>query len=293
MFNSTVLEVAVGLVFCFSSLSLMVSSINEAIASLLRLRARTLLTGIKALLNDKEFTGVALALYNHALVNPKGDGNANSVKTLKHKPSYIDPQKFAAAFVDSIQSVPGNFNQLSQDIDAIADPQLKNMLRGMYVRAGGEIDKLHAELSAWFDSGMARISGDYRRRAQFISVAIALVLAVTFNIDAFHLFKTLWQHPALVAQINVVQQTSTPELMNQLWVLPIGWAGVPHLEAADIPYKLLGWLVTASSAIFGAPFWFDLLLGLTQLRGSGPKPDGSVLSPLRDLAQKTGQRGEV
>ena len=39
MFNSPVLEVAIGLVFCYASVALMVSSVTEAISSALRLRA--------------------------------------------------------------------------------------------------------------------------------------------------------------------------------------------------------------------------------------------------------------
>jgi hypothetical protein len=31
-------------------------------------------------------------------------------------------------------------------------------------------------------------------------------------------------------------------------------------------------LVTASTAVFGAPFWFDLLQRLVQIRGTGIKP---------------------
>jgi hypothetical protein len=36
--------------------------------------------------------------------------------------------------------------------------------------------------------------------------------------------------------------------------------------------KLAGWLITALAAAQGAPFWFDLLNKLLQLRGSGTKP---------------------
>ncbi len=35
---------------------------------------------------------------------------------------------------------------------------------------------------------------------------------------------------------------------------------------------LPGLPITAIASLFGAPFWFDLLQRLTQLRGTGPKP---------------------
>jgi len=37
--------------------------------------------------------------------------------------------------------------------------------------------------------------------------------------------------------------------------------------------KLAGWLITALAAAQGAPFWFDLLNKLLQLRGTGKKPE--------------------
>ena len=43
MFGSTVLEVAIGLIACFCAVSLIVSSLNEAIASFVQLRGKCLL----------------------------------------------------------------------------------------------------------------------------------------------------------------------------------------------------------------------------------------------------------
>ena len=76
MFNSTVLDVAVGLVFVFLAISLIVSAIVEAMASAMKWRSATLLSGIKDLLNDPNFDGLALKVYNHALVNPRDSGSA-------------------------------------------------------------------------------------------------------------------------------------------------------------------------------------------------------------------------
>jgi hypothetical protein len=36
---------------------------------------------------------------------------------------------------------------------------------------------------------------------------------------------------------------------------------------------LLGWLITAVAALFGAPFWFDALQSIIRLKGAGPSPD--------------------
>jgi hypothetical protein len=72
MFNGTVLEVAIGLVFCYASVALIASSIYEAIASWLNLRSETLFKGIQSLLNEGVGSNQALLLgiYNHALACP-------------------------------------------------------------------------------------------------------------------------------------------------------------------------------------------------------------------------------
>jgi hypothetical protein len=60
-----------------------------------------------------------------------------------------------------------------------------------------------------------------------------------------------------------------------LKALPIGWKKAPAFDAGLL-LLFAGWLVTASSALFGAPFWFDLLQRMIQLRGTGKKPDEEV-----------------
>ena len=281
MFNSTVLEVAVGLVFCYCAVSLIVSSINEAIASALSLRASTLLAGIKALLNDPTFEGLARDIYNHASVNPRDPGGARHESELGNKPSYIPSLHFANALIDVLQRSPAAAAQLDQTIAAIQDPQLRQLLQGMYARAAGDLDKFRAELAAWFDNGMERVAGQYKRRSQLICFVIALAIAALFNIDSFHLFRTLWEHPALALAIAAPSAADATEALRSLQMLPIGWQSFPPALGSRWEYLALfgGWLVTASTALFGAPFWFDLLQNITQLRGTGKKP-------LSSLAQK-------
>lgn len=274
MFNSTTLEVAIGLAFCYASVALIVSSINEAIASILKLRSTSLLEGVKTLLNDPNFNGLALNLYNHGLVSPHDQGNAENAKALNNKPSYIDPKHFAIALIDSIQTMPGDFIQLGADINAIPDPQLKQLLQGIYTRASGKIENVHTELAAWFDSAMDRLSGNYKRRSQLYCFIIALAIAGLFNIDSFHLFTTLWQHPAITAGITP-PASSTDIPWEMLMSLPIGWPDgitLTSVLGAILSIKFAGWLATALTTLFGAPFWFDLLGKIVNLRGTGNKP---------------------
>ena len=276
MFNSTVLEVAIGLIFCYASVALISSSVYEGIASWLNLRASTLLCGISTLLNAKSEGGQELLLniYNSALAHPTGSGNAISVKSIKNKPSYIPPKDFALALIHSIQSIPDSFATLSSDINAVKDEQLRTLLRTLYARASNNIENFQHEVANWFDAGMGRVSGAYKKQSQIWCFIIALIIAMVLNIDSVHLFKTLWLHSASTAQISMASANSllATQAYDQLQTLPIGW-GNGFSMAAIKPSSIFGWLITASASLFGAPFWFDVLKTLVRLRGTGTKPD--------------------
>lgn len=294
MFGSAILDVGIGLAFTFLAVSLIASAGTEMIASILKWRANTLLAGIKDLLNDKNFNGLALRIYNHAAVNPRANGAATGEASLTAKPSYIDPSQFANALID-ITHLSQPTIQSAQVALAMAmpDPQVRKLLGGIVNRAYGNVDEIRTEIAAWFDSSMDRVSGAYKRKAQLASFLVALAIAIAMNVDALHVAKTLWQQPLLAK--NIVSVTSTiskNDIVNQLDKvgLPIGWqptddSGQPaidwfagmkaFLRSADpavLIAMIFGWIITAVAALFGAPFWFDTLSSIASLRGSGPQP---------------------
>jgi hypothetical protein len=222
MLGSTVLEVAIGLTFCYGTMALIVTTVQEALASLFRLRANTLLAGIKSMLNDPHFEGLARAIYAHPLVNPHTDGTAVDERGLASRPSYIEPAHFAIALVDSLWKAPGDFIQLRSAIEAIPDPQLRAAMLSMVSRAH-DLQQFQDMLASWFDNAMARMSGTYKRRQMLISLLLALLLAILFNIDSIHLFRTLWQQPALAAHLKDVSSALDPAVIDALMALPIGW----------------------------------------------------------------------
>jgi hypothetical protein len=272
MLGSTVLEVAIGLTFCYGTVALIVTTLQEALASVFRLRANTLLAGVKSMLNDPQFDGLARAVYAHPLVNPHTDGNAVRERSLLAKPSYIEPAHFAIAVVDSLWKAPGDFLQLRSAIDAIPDPQVRSAMLGMYGRAR-DLQQFQDMLAGWFDNAMARMSGAYKRSQLLISLLIALLLAILFNIDSIHLFRTLWQQPGLAAHLKDVPGALDPAVIDSLMVLPIGWSKFPPVLNADFALQVAGWLITATTALFGAPFWFDLMQRVVRMRATGAKPE--------------------
>jgi len=290
MFNSTIIDVAAGLLFAFLGVSLAASSIKEAIASLMNSRGTALLVGIQKLLNDPNEEGLVLQIYNHGLTHPQGNGAAETVATVQRPlPAYMASANFAAALVDGVQAlypsgaVAGAAPPTIKDaIDQIPDAQLKRTLQQLYARAGGDITRFETAVAGWFDSAMDRVSGLYKRYTQLWAFLIAVVLVVLLNIDAIHIAKVLWQQPSLAKGITVAPAGNAADALAQLdqLGLPLGWTGWPigQYFSESLPLlgwlsAIVGWLIAASATLFGAPFWFDLLQRVVRLKGSGPAPD--------------------
>lgn len=268
MFGSTVLEVAIGLTFCYGTLALVVSTLQEALAAAFSLRANMLLDAVKRMLDDPRCEALAQSLYDHPLVNPHGGGKAR--RPLSVKPSYIEPAHFAIALLDTLRSNPAV--PLQAAIEALPDEQVKRVLLALHRQASGDLQRFQDGIAGWFNSAMERLSGVYKRRQLLISFLLALLLTIMLNIDSIHLFQTLWQNPALAAQIKAAPGALDAEALRQLWTMPIGWGSFPPQLNTAFALQVAGWLITAGTTLFGAPFWFDLLQRAIQLRGTGAKP---------------------
>ena len=99
MFGSSILEVAIGVTFVYLLISLICTALNEAVASLLQKRGRNLFEGIKNLLDDPTFTGLAQQVYNHGLIEGISQNAADPYKPTR-APSYMGPGNFSLALLD-------------------------------------------------------------------------------------------------------------------------------------------------------------------------------------------------
>jgi hypothetical protein len=268
MFGSTVLEVVIGMAFCYGSLALVVTTLQEALSAAFRLRAGMLREAVKRMLSDPQFTGTARALYAHPLINSRVD--ITDPNAPPHPgPSYIEPANFAIALIDAIR---GTSTSLDTAIAAVPDPQLRRTLQTLYLQTGGDVQRFQAALGGWFDSTMERLSGMYKRRQLLVSFLLSLLLAILLNIDSIHLFQTLWRHPALASSLSTVPAGLDATVIDQLWALPIGWTAFPPVLDVGFALQASGWLISASTTLFGAPFWFDILQRAINLRSTGAKP---------------------
>ncbi len=285
MFGSTILDVAVAIVFIYLLLSLVVSAINELIAALLKSRATNLVKGIQALLQDPSQTGWVARLYEHPLIESLSPPNS--------KPSYIPSRTFALALLDLIAPATIDGSRTLGDLKtgmANLPESLQRTLTTLLEESQHDVDRLKTQIEIWFNNGMDRASGWYKRKTQWIQFFLGLSLVILLNIDSVHIGRTLLavnsplraslveSAKSFVAQPggtnrpikDVVEAISTASL-------PIGWSELPRRD--QWLTMALGWLITAFAVSLGAPFWFDLLNKFVNVRASGKAPEEEPKSP--------------
>ena len=143
-------DVLIGLFFLYFLLSIVCSSINEGISSILRTRAKFLELGIRSLLDGD---ANAKAFYDHsrvqALIKPAG-------KIFKgtRKPSYMPGRVFALTVLDTFAPPPAGtesedlIDRTSKAVRGhVANPTIKGILEDALLEARGDVDRFRPRSS--------------------------------------------------------------------------------------------------------------------------------------------------
>jgi hypothetical protein len=119
---SAVLDTAIGLVFVFFLVALLCSALTEALSNLMQMRARYLLTGLRAMLDKPEsgFT-TPLLVDNAEFTVSSGVGNDTVVDRRKPLDDVRDHERTAAA-ASAVNDTARGANGLAPRADAVADP---------------------------------------------------------------------------------------------------------------------------------------------------------------------------
>jgi hypothetical protein len=280
MSGFTFLEVAIGLALIYFMLSLLVTIINERISGWLSWRQNMLRSSIENLVGRD----LANKIYAHSLIQGLSE---------KGTPSYIPSSTFARCLIQVVanpkQGQRVTVADIISGIEALPDEKAARLLRVFVQQEEVSVTSFRVEIERWFEDAMDRISGWYKRRIRRLGTIVGLAVACFFNADTFHMGAQLWRDPAVRAA--VVQQgdralascssLERPEeceawknhetILQELHTLPVGWIG-KNPEGWRWIIRLAGWLVTAIAISSGAPFWFDLINRLSDLRAAGMKP---------------------
>ncbi len=166
------------------------------------------------------------------------------------------------------------------------------------------INLLKDEIENSFNSSMERATGVYRRNAKGVALLIGFTMAVSANVDAFHMVRRLSTNSALrntivdnAGEIIIQNQenlkyvdmetlkSQTEEALSDI-SLPIGWTKANIEQQVDslqlrkagittffkFVYAIPGWIISGIAISMGAPFWFDLINKFIKVRNTGNKP---------------------
>lgn len=308
MFDSPIIDIAIGLSFLYFLLGLITSSLNEMIHTWLKTRSKELKFAIMNFL-DKDWDKIGDQIVNSPYVRSlRKDPDAF--------PSYIPSSSFAQSIIDVIKQtddIPEQLDAVKKQIkeNEFIKGDVEKWLLGLIDTSYGKLDKFYDNLEKAYNDAMERVTGWYGRKIKRSILILGILTSILLNIDTIDIVKNLWQNKenakvfsAMVASsmenisetsegfiitnedgktLYAIDRSKGENISNVLTItgnfpIPLGWDAdsLVFLKKSNWPLgilsKLAGWAITALAIFLGAPFWFDLLGKIVNLRGSGDKP---------------------
>lgn len=170
--------------------------------------------------------------------------------------------------------------------------ETKYQLKNLWQQAANDKEKFKALIENWYDDQMDRIAGWYKRKLTFLTFILGFIIAGLFNVDTVGLTTDLIKNEEMRTMLvegaktyvannpdglksgsfseqrQYIDSVNT-EMSKYNYVLGVS------KEAKFTGWTILGWLITAFAISLGAPFWFDLLNKLMQVRNSVKIPISS------------------
>jgi hypothetical protein len=216
-------------------------------------------------------------------------------------PSAIDGDQFARALIEILcgeaKDLVPTADGFAKGVEvAIKKREPLDALRTIVAEAGGDLDKIRQGLRVWFDTSQDRVTGWYQREVRKVLFCLGLLIAISFNVDSFQLAKSIYNDPSLQQRLAAAEKQysdqassadqkkeekkTVDEIRSEIagLGLPIGW---PAPQRYGYILIVAGWIVSAFAISFGAPFWFDLLSKVMQLRATGPLPPSTAGQEIR------------
>ncbi|HEY9045110.1 MAG TPA: hypothetical protein VIN08_04410 [Ohtaekwangia sp.] len=306
MSGFAILDLVIGLIFIYFLLSLACSAVQEIISSFLKLRPKVLNQWVRDTFKQG---GTGDAILQHTLIEGLTAKGRMASYIPADKFSKVLLDIVHKQFSDKPYTIDSLKQAVTQT--ALLDDDLKRTILQSISEAQGEIEKVRKDVEVWFEQAMERVSGTYKKKAHVIILCISLILTVLVNADSIDLARYLYENPAVRESLadrasQIVNDSSYIEMVNEAratkndslnaWknadeavkqvnasikelktlkaeldatALPVGWQ-------KDAKYnwvtKIFGLLITALAVSLGAPFWFDMLNKLVNLRSVGKKP---------------------
>jgi hypothetical protein len=238
----------------------------------------------------QQLTGQALVALIDATRDPQGEAQAlATVKKRVEDGLQISPPP--SGLQELRQQLIGatSLDGVRDAVATLPEGPPKVWAQGVVESARQEIDTatykledVRRRVELWFDHAMDRASGAYKRDTLKVLAIIAVLLTIVTGADTVKFVSRLYVDTALRAELT--QQATQPgpvditQAVQQLEPAAslFGYADFPSTSSPDFPrwmgLKFGGEILTIFALLLGAPFWFDLLTKVANLRGTGPPP---------------------
>lgn len=308
MFGIEVLEIVIGLIFVYLLLSLLATTLNELVMQWLYSRGKNLYIALQTMLDD-EADVLCERFFGHPLIQ--------KLKKRGHQgfPSYISQAYFAKVITELLsQQEPITMDTVRAGVQQLPPGQTREVLSVFVRDSKGSLEQFKQDLELWYQEVMNQATGWYKTRVQYALFGIGLVISILFNADTFQVAQKLSIDPEARQEIieqaytyiereeehrsdstqtratvdsleQQIRQLIDEELTMASTALGIGWAQAPPVNLKSTAWwkyagqSFLGWVVTAFAITLGAPFWFDLLKKVMNIRAAAKKPDEKRPAP--------------
>lgn len=123
------------------------------------------------------------------------DSNAIKSDLLRLRATLDDRSKsvtdFATALHEVLHLLPLRWRAALEASAKDRSPGFEKTIRALTSNAAGSIERLRVGIEQWFDEGMGRASGWYKRWTQAVQFSLGLVLAIALNVDAIQIVRAL------------------------------------------------------------------------------------------------------
>ncbi len=313
MLNSPIIDIAIGLSFLYFLLGLIASSLNELIQTKLQSRSKEL---HKAIINflDRDWDEIGKKVVESPYVRSL---HADDKKFPSYIPSSSFAQGIIDV-IKGAEDLPNTIPEIRKQIKSneIIKGDAQVWLLGLLDRSYENVQGFYLKIEESYNDAMDRVSGWYGRKAKRNILILGIITSILLNIDTIDITQSLWKNKEsakafsaiVVSSMDRIEKTDDIEIKdgkgNLLFSaenepgknitnvvaeignfpIPLGW-NANSLKFFGEPKwgwvllsKIGGWAITALAIFLGAPFWFDLLSKIVNLRGTGYKPKSPAVS---------------
>lgn len=310
MFGIESLDVMIGIITIYLIFALACTAIVEAISTWLNVRSSNLEAALGEFLHgsvegDKAFTE---AFFAHPIVQSLSKGSDGRPSYIPPEiigqvvTGLIHAKEGASTLKQAIADLPGTSE----------DNRIKGLLDALHREAGEDIAAFRKLVEYHYDAAMDRASGWYKKKTQTFALIVSAFLVIGANVDTLKIVNALSTNPEArakmvelaqdqVNRINAASSTPAAPTLHEATEklasahadltsagIQLGWNGsYPALkddqgwhwgEWLDLASskagisKFFGLLLSILAISLGAPFWFDILNRVMQIRAAGASP---------------------